>query len=134
MSKLLGFFFILKLHACNSIFKSGHNFKSCFTKCITTVQKSFYWGWFKYQVKFLKRDSIWFHFESIQHWKQQNKFDKTILFPVWKKSIKKHPRNILFGHLNLNLLGSKFVYLEKIIKNMFDIYHNKRWIHHFNSI
>ena len=34
----------------------------------------------------------------------------------------KHPKNILFGHLNINSLRNKFEYLEEIIKNMFDAF------------
>ena len=36
-----------------------------------------------------------------------------------KKLRAKHPKNILFGHLNINSLRNKFAYLEEIIKNMF---------------
>ena len=39
-----------------------------------------------------------------------------------KKLRTKHPKNILFGYVNINSLGNKFEYLEEIIKNMFDVF------------
>ena len=39
-----------------------------------------------------------------------------------KKFRAKHPKNILFGHLNINSLRNKFEYREEIIKNMFDVF------------
>ena len=39
-----------------------------------------------------------------------------------KKLTAKHPKIILFGHLNLNSLRNKLEYLEEIIKNMFDVF------------
>ena len=39
-----------------------------------------------------------------------------------KKLRAKHPKNILFGHLNINSLRNKFEYLEESIKSMFDIF------------
>ena len=39
-----------------------------------------------------------------------------------KKLRAKHPKNILFGHLNINSLWNKFKYLEEIIENMFDVF------------
>ena len=33
----------------------------------------------------------------------------------------KHPKNILFGHLNMNSLRNKFEYLEEIIKKTFHV-------------
>ena len=40
----------------------------------------------------------------------------------FKKLRAKHPMNILFGHLNINSLRNRLEYLEKIIKNMFDVF------------
>ena len=39
-----------------------------------------------------------------------------------KKLGAKHPKNILFEHLNINSLRNKFKYLADIIKNMFDVF------------
>ena len=39
-----------------------------------------------------------------------------------KKFRGKHPKNISFRHLNINLLRNKFEYLEEIIKKMFDVF------------
>ena len=39
------------------------------------------------------------------------------------KSIKaKHPKNLFFGHLNVNSIRNKFVSIEKLIKGTFDIF------------
>ena len=39
-----------------------------------------------------------------------------------KKLRAKHPKNILFGHLNMNLPRNKFEYLGEIIKNKLDVF------------
>ena len=39
------------------------------------------------------------------------------------KSIKaKHPKNLLFGHLNVNSIHNKFVSIQELIKRTFDIF------------
>ena len=39
------------------------------------------------------------------------------------KSIKaKHPKNLFFGHLNVNSIRNKFVSIEELIKRTFDIF------------
>ena len=39
------------------------------------------------------------------------------------KSIKaKHPKNLVFGHLNVNSIRSKFVTIQELIKRTFDIF------------
>ena len=39
-----------------------------------------------------------------------------------KKLRAKHPKNIPFGHLNINSLRNKFDYFEEIIENKFDVF------------
>ena len=39
------------------------------------------------------------------------------------KSIKaKHPKNLFFGHLNVNSIRNKFVSIQELIKRTFDIF------------
>ena len=58
--------------------------------------------------------------------------DNMVLFFVFqnisclKKLRAKHPKNILFGHLNVDSLQNEFEYLEEV-KNMFDIFLVSDW-------
>ena len=39
------------------------------------------------------------------------------------KSIKaKHPKNLFFGHLNVNSIRNKFVSIQELIKRTFDVF------------
>ena len=47
---------------------------------------------------------------------------KGIAFTSTRSIKAKHPKNLFFGHLNVNSIRNKFVSIEELIKRTFDIF------------
>ena len=47
---------------------------------------------------------------------------ENLSFSFLKKTKSKHPKNLFFGHLNINLIRNKFESVQEIIQNTFDIF------------
>ena len=47
---------------------------------------------------------------------------ENLLFPFLKKTKSKHPKNLFFGHVNINSIRNKFESVQEIIQNTFDIF------------
>ena len=47
---------------------------------------------------------------------------ENLLFSFLKKTKSKHPKNLFFGHININSIRNKFESVQEIIQNIFDIF------------
>ena len=47
---------------------------------------------------------------------------ENLLFSFLKKTKSKHPKNLFFGHVNINSIRNKFESVQEIIQNTFDIF------------
>ena len=50
-----------------------------------------------------------------------SEFDLNI-YDLLKKQRSKYPRNVIIGHLNINSVRNKFIYLEDMVKGVLDIF------------
>ena len=47
---------------------------------------------------------------------------ENLIFSFLKKTKSKHPKNLFFGHVNINSIRNKFESVQEIIQNTFDIF------------
>ena len=47
---------------------------------------------------------------------------ENLLFSFLKETKSKHPKNLFFGHVNINSIRNKFESVQEIIQNTFDIF------------
>ena len=47
---------------------------------------------------------------------------ENLLFSFLKKTKSKHPKNLFFGHVNINSILNKFESVQEIIQKIFDVF------------